>query len=100
MARDELLVELQSRIATITLNRPERRNSLSASLLLSLPEAINELADNGTTRCIVLKGAGDKAFCAGGDARDKYPDPDLLPNVRLSTSAPRLLPPIPNRTTV
>ncbi|OFW58559.1 MAG: hypothetical protein A2W01_11035 [Candidatus Solincola sediminis] len=83
MARDELLVEVQSRIATITLNRPERRNSLSASLLLSLPEAINELADNGTTRCIVLKGAGDKAFCAGMDLRalsEQMPD-ELLSQI-------------------
>ncbi len=67
MANSELLVEVQGRTATLTLNRPERRNSLSASLLLALTDTIADLEKNDTIRCIVLRGTGDKAFCAGMD---------------------------------
>jgi enoyl-CoA hydratase len=54
-------------VATITLNRPEQRNALSAQLLAELVDAIEAARDDEAVRCVVLTGAGDKVFCAGAD---------------------------------
>jgi enoyl-CoA hydratase/carnithine racemase len=64
---DELLVEMRDRVALLTLNRPERRNALSSTLLASLSEALRELTAGRQARCVVLRGAGQKAFSAGMD---------------------------------
>lgn len=67
MAYETLLVEVQDRIATLTLNRPERLNALSPQLTDELGDAIATLArGEEDVRCVVLTGAG-RAFCAGGD---------------------------------
>jgi enoyl-CoA hydratase len=54
-------------IATVTLNRPTRRNALSPGLVGDLRRAIAEVKRDDTVRVVVLTGAGDQAFCAGGD---------------------------------
>ncbi len=54
-------------ICTLTLNRPERRNALSPPLLAGLAEALAAARADDAVRCVVLTGAGDRAFCAGGD---------------------------------
>jgi enoyl-CoA hydratase len=64
---DELLVEIRDRVALLTLNRPKSRNALSPNLLASLAGALEKLAAAGETRCVILRGAGDKAFSAGMD---------------------------------
>ncbi|MDI6874066.1 enoyl-CoA hydratase/isomerase family protein [Candidatus Solincola sp.] len=64
---EELLVEVREPLAFLTINRPERRNALSVSLLVSLAQALQDLAEKGTVRCAVLRGAGDRAFSAGMD---------------------------------
>ena len=53
-------------VCTITLNRPEKRNALSAALVNELIVALETAAEDDATRVIVLTGAGG-AFCAGGD---------------------------------
>lgn len=58
--------EVQDAIATVTLNRPEKRNALSRGLLRELREALLEADDLRAVRCVVLQGAG-KDFCAGYD---------------------------------
>jgi len=63
----ELLVENMDGFAVLTMNRPERRNALTASLLESLAAALGELSSDDGTRCVVLRGAGDKAFSVGMD---------------------------------
>lgn len=62
-----LLEELVDGVLTLTLNRPERRNALSAELQAGLLEALDRAESNPAVRAVVLTGAGDKAFCAGGD---------------------------------
>lgn len=64
---DELAVEQSESIATITINRPERANALTSTLLDSLVYALEELTGNDVVRCVVLRGAGDKAFSCGMD---------------------------------
>lgn len=64
---DELLVERDDRgVVTVTLNRPEVRNALSPSLMTSIRDSFEALANDDTVRVVVLTGAGD-VFCAGGD---------------------------------
>jgi len=66
----EVLTEVQEGVATITINRPERRNALSQAVVRALIDAFQESDRNTDVRVIVLTGAGDKAFCAGGDLTD------------------------------
>ena len=66
---DKELIETASEgVATLTLNRPDRLNALSASIMEALLEALPRLAADPTTGAIVLTGAG-RAFCAGGDVK-------------------------------
>ena len=57
----------QERISTITFNRPERRNALSPVLLHEFSSLLGELKKEDEVRCVVLRGAGDKAFSSGYD---------------------------------
>ncbi len=66
---DSLLVEINDRVALLTLNRPAARNALSSELLRALPEAIVAADANDDVDVIVLTGA-DPAFCAGLDLRE------------------------------
>jgi enoyl-CoA hydratase len=67
VAYAELLFDIDAGVATITLNRPEQRNALSAQLLAELVDAMRRARDDEDVRAVVLTGAGDKAFCAGAD---------------------------------
>ena len=53
-------------IVTLTLDRPEAKNALSAALVARLTEALDALAGDATVRAVLLTGAGD-VFCAGAD---------------------------------
>src|SRR3954467_15055338 len=66
---DKQLIEtLADGVATLTLNRPDRLNALSAPILEGLLEALPRLARDPAVGAIVLTGAG-RAFCAGGDVK-------------------------------
>ena len=62
----ELLYEVRSGVATITFNRPERRNPIGPSTVGELLHALGRARDDATVRVVVLTGAG-KIFSAGGD---------------------------------
>src|SRR5205807_8933759 len=64
---DDVLVGVRDRVATVTLNRPEQRNPLSAGMLAGLHAALSWCRDEPDVRVVVLTGAGDRAFCAGAD---------------------------------
>lgn len=68
MSYDNILIETDGPVATITLNRPERLNALSPGLLHDLEAALRELNPGDDVRVIRLRGAG-RAFCAGYDLR-------------------------------
>jgi enoyl-CoA hydratase len=63
----DLLYEKRDGIAILTLNRPERRNAFSPQLMVLLAEAWKDFRDDDAMRVAILTGAGDRAFCAGGD---------------------------------
>lgn len=64
-----VLAEVAGSVATITLNRPEARNALTAQAKIQLLQALRRAADDETVRAVVLTGAG-QAFCAGQDLRE------------------------------
>ncbi|MGH9211899.1 MAG: enoyl-CoA hydratase-related protein [Acidimicrobiales bacterium] len=65
---DHLLAEVNDGVATLTMNRPERRNALSTAMLDALARTLAEVEVDDDVGCIVLTGAGG-AFCAGGDVK-------------------------------
>src|SRR5512143_1100793 len=67
MDENLLLTEKKDRAFWITFNRPERRNALSPLLLFQLAELLKKLKQEDEIRCVVLRGAGDKAFSSGYD---------------------------------
>ncbi len=69
MSYETLLVDVQDGVASVTLNRPDVRNALSATLIRELEQALAKLEADPAARVIVLSGAGDKAFCAGADLK-------------------------------
>jgi dihydroxynaphthoic acid synthetase len=63
----ELLVDLSDNILTLTINRPEKRNALSPTARFKLNQELLKASTNKEVGVIVITGAGDKAFCSGGD---------------------------------
>lgn len=57
-------------VATLTLNRPEKLNALNWELLDALQQTLDTTAGDPTVRCVVLVGAGERAFSAGADLRE------------------------------
>ena len=63
----DLLQEMRGPVLWLTINRPERRNAISAGVLAGLTEALTRANADRGVRAVVLTGVGDKAFCAGAD---------------------------------
>jgi 2-(1,2-epoxy-1,2-dihydrophenyl)acetyl-CoA isomerase len=66
---DSVCWSLEEAVATITLNRPQARNALTAGMKTALFAAISKAADDAAVRAVIITGAGD-AFCAGQDLRE------------------------------
>ena len=67
-ARAEVLYDVgDNGVATITINRPERRNALSWGVIGELRRRVAEAKADTSVRVVVFTGAGEKAFCAGAD---------------------------------
>jgi len=64
---ETILIERDGAIATVVLNRPEKLNALTKSMWQRLGEVFVELDGDDSLRCIVLRGAGEKAFAPGND---------------------------------
>jgi enoyl-CoA hydratase/carnithine racemase len=82
---DITLYEVDNGVAWLTMNRPEAHNALSKDLRDGIREGFTRFRDDPAARVLVLTGAGDKAFSAGGDLKEmaetslKVPPPDFLP---------------------
>ena len=57
-------------IATIALNNPAKLNAVNAAMWRGLSAAMQEVAGDSSIRCVILRGAGDEAFAAGGDIEE------------------------------
>jgi enoyl-CoA hydratase/carnithine racemase len=68
----EILCEVRNSLACVTLNRPAALNALSLGMVEELKDALERFAADPGIRGVLLQGAGEKAFCAGGDVRALY----------------------------
>jgi enoyl-CoA hydratase/carnithine racemase len=75
---ETLLVDVDDGVGTITLNRPEARNALNRTLIRELGEALARLDALAEARAVVLRGAGERAFCAGADLREMFGEAPIL----------------------
>jgi len=78
MAFDTIQVDREGRIGHIVLDRPNRMNTISAELLDELAVAVEDLDADSEVRCLLVSGAGDRAFSAGADVSGLGDDPDAL----------------------
>lgn len=67
MQKESILVERDGAIATVVLNRPEKLNAMTRPMWQALGEAMDRLSADDSIRCVVLRGAGEKAFSPGND---------------------------------
>jgi enoyl-CoA hydratase len=67
MSDPRLTIARQETIAIVTFNRPEQRNAFDLSMWRGLRNIMHDLSSDDSLRCVVLRGAGERAFCAGAD---------------------------------
>ena len=65
-----LLVGRDDGVMSVVLNRPDKHNPLSRAVLAALQDAMQQASSDDTLRCVLLRGAGNGYFAAGGDLRD------------------------------
>ena len=74
MGYEHILIERQDGVGIITLNRPEALNAINRKLGEELLDAVKALDADDTIGCLVITGAGEKAFSAGGDIKEQVED--------------------------
>ncbi len=99
MSYETLLVEIRDGVGTITLNRPEARNALNRVLVRELGDALDALDGDPEARAIVLRGAGDRAFCAGADLKGMFHEAPILEAREQYAGLARILDGIPRMRT-
>lgn len=72
MSDDEILFEVTGGLGRIMLNRPKAFNALTLDQIRAMEPALAAWAKDDSVQLVVIEGAGEKAFCAGGDIRDLY----------------------------
>ena len=83
---DELLITVTNGVGSITLNRPQALNAINPDMYEGLMEHLSDWAENPDIRLVLIEGAGERAFSAGGDIRYLYDcqaDGDLQPLIDL-----------------
>ena len=96
---EEILFELYDGIAKITINRPEKRNAFTPLTVQEMIDAMAICREDPSIKVIILTGAGDKAFCSGGDqsvrgvggyvGTDKVPRLNVLDLQKMIRSIPK-----------
>jgi enoyl-CoA hydratase/carnithine racemase len=81
MSEDAVLYEVKDAIATVTLNRPENRNSMTRDVLEGLGNSVAKIRADQSVRCVIITGKG-KSFCAGADFKDRPAEGDDAPVVQ------------------
>ena len=70
MEFQNILIDVNDKIATITINRPKQLNALNKATISDLNQGLISLRDNNDIRCLILTGSGEKAFVAGADIKE------------------------------
>jgi enoyl-CoA hydratase/carnithine racemase len=87
--------EVTKGVAWLTINRPEAYNALSKAVRDGLFEGVRRFNDDEGAKVLVLTGAGEKAFCSGGDLKEMsdtsltVPPPDFLPQIGRNIDVPK-----------
>ena len=93
---DSVIIERRGSALWITINRPEKRNAVNASVIAGIASGYRVAHEDTDVRVIVLTGAGEKAFCAGADLQNtggafahdfSKPNVDFADLLRLSQNA-------------
>ena len=85
MSEEVISYEVVDGVAWLTINRPQARNALNAAVRQGLFDTVRRFNGDDSAKVLVLTGAGDKAFCAGGDLKEMaetaltVPPPDFAP---------------------
>lgn len=85
MSEEVISYEVVDGVAWLTINRPQARNALNAAVRQGLFDTVRRFNGDNSAKVLVLTGAGDKAFCAGGDLKEMsemaltVPPPDFAP---------------------
>lgn len=69
---NEVIIERKGAVGLITLNRPKALNALSLGMINAISKVLSDWEDDAQVECVVFIGAGEKAFCAGGDIKEFY----------------------------
>jgi enoyl-CoA hydratase/carnithine racemase len=82
----QIRLDIDGPIATITLDRPEKMNAYTRTMMGEIIEAMDALDDDDDVRAIIFTGSGDRAFCAGADLRPEggghvFSDPEQVDDV-------------------
>lgn len=84
---EDILFEFHEGIAKITINRPHKRNAFTPTTVSEISDALRICRDDSKIRVVALTGAGDKAFCSGGDmnvkGRGGYVGEDGVPRLNV-----------------
>ena len=77
-----ILLSIEGTVATVVLNNPDKLNAITLAGWVALGQTMTALSDNADLRCVVIRGAGDKAFSAGADIAE-------FPQVRANAAQAR-----------
>jgi 2-(1,2-epoxy-1,2-dihydrophenyl)acetyl-CoA isomerase len=99
---DTILLDVSERIATLTLNRPDKLNALTGEMMDELVPIMERLAEDNGVRCVVIAGSG-RGFCAGGDVAgmasgEAIPNENPVARLRRLEETSRLLHEMPKPT--
>lgn len=83
-----LLYEVREGVSIITLNRPEAMNSIDPETRADLRAAWRRVAEDDAVRCVVLTGAGEKAFCTGSDLKKTMPPKESFAQLTFGQAQP------------
>nr|CAD6436936.1 enoyl-CoA hydratase/isomerase family protein [Rhizobium sp. Q54] len=74
---EDVLFTVDGHVATITLNRPQKLNAVTPEMSDAIIEAVETVNTSNVIRCVIVTGAGERAFCAGSDIKelDTYETP-------------------------
>ncbi|MBX9701467.1 MAG: enoyl-CoA hydratase/isomerase family protein, partial [Acetobacteraceae bacterium] len=67
LAEGKILAGIADGVGRIVFNQPEKRNAMSVNMWEGMGQALDQFAEDPAVRCVVLQGAGDKAFVSGAD---------------------------------
>ncbi|MGH7031877.1 MAG: enoyl-CoA hydratase/isomerase family protein, partial [Stellaceae bacterium] len=74
MSYEHILVDLEDGVGVVTLNRPDKLNAMNRKLSGELRDAVKALDADNQIGCVVITGAGTRAFSAGGDIHEQRED--------------------------